>query len=561
MKDKIYKYLTLFIIAWVLSIGSTHAQFVLNGKAPAYDQVSNTYLLTIPQEFFGKDYEASLTLTEDSAWSSLKIDGEEIKNSYYTFRCVTGNKRYALSATKNNGETKAYITFTYLPILNMKGSFGYDYSKGTMYLQQPNDNNTEEINIKAKWRGGSTNTENKHKRNYKIKTLSAKGKSKDYSFLGMREDNNWILDAGQVDMYRLRNRIATELWNDFATKPYYFEQEPKAQTGVNGKVIEVFLNSEYRGIYSLTEAMDRKELKLKKYDDEKKEFHGMLWKTSGYGYATFWEIPDNYDNYRETWNVFETKYPDIEDVCPTDYQPLWDAVNFVASSDDTTFDAEVANYFDIPVLIDYYIFLQLVNGIDNVGKNMYWAIYDQAENKRMTPAIWDLDATVGQNYTDNPLHPDNTKSDNQLSIMTLNIFHRLIQGDVDNFKEKVAIRYKVLRQAQFCQEELLNRYTKYFELIKNCGATFREENKWSYDTDIAGNKLDFEKEYAYISEWIKQRLVVLDQHFSQLSTNIQEVTTDQKLPNGYTYNLLGQKVNPTTTRSIYIKNGKKYIHP
>lgn len=559
MKDEIHKILILLITAWVLFVNSTHAQFILNGKAPAYDQTTNTYLIAVPQEIFGKDYEASIILTNDSAWNTLKIDGKEIENCHYTFRYIIGNKRYALSATKNNQEIKAYITFTYLPILDLKGNFGYDYSKGTMHLQLPYEAYTEEINIKAKWRGGSTNVEGKHKRNYKIKTLNAKGKSKDYSFLGMREDNNWILDAGQVDMFRLRNRIATELWNDFATKPYYSEQEPKAQTGVNGKVIEVFLNNEYRGIYCLTEAMDRKELKLKKYDDEKKEFHGMLWKTNGYDYATFWDIPENYDNNSETWNVFETKYPDIEDVCPTDYQPLWDAVNIVASSDDATFKSEVADYFDIPVLADYYIFLQIINGIDNIGKNMYWAIYDQAENKRLTPAIWDLDATVGQNYTDNPLHPDNTKPDNQLAINAFNIFHRLIQGDVDNFKEKVSTRYKMLRQAQFSQEELLNRYQKYFELIKNCGATNREENKWSYDSDIAGNKLDFEKEYIYISNWIKQRLVVIDQHFSQLTSNIKEVTNERILDEN-TYNLLGQKVNPTS-KGIYIKNGKKYIHP
>lgn len=32
MKDNIYKYLILFIIVWVLSIGSNHAQFILFGQ-------------------------------------------------------------------------------------------------------------------------------------------------------------------------------------------------------------------------------------------------------------------------------------------------------------------------------------------------------------------------------------------------------------------------------------------------------------------------------------------------------------------------------------------------
>lgn len=103
----------------------------------------------------------------------------------------------------------------------------------------------------------------------------------------MREDNNWILDAGQVDLFRLRNRIATEIWNEFASKPYYTSKEPKAKSGVAGKVVEVILNNEYRGIYSLTETMDRKELKLKKYDDINQEFHGQLWKVSSWDKAQF----------------------------------------------------------------------------------------------------------------------------------------------------------------------------------------------------------------------------------------------------------------------------------
>ncbi len=74
-----------------------------------------------------------------------------------------------------------------------------------------------------------------------------------------------------------------------STKPYYADKEPKAQSAVNGKVVEVILNHQYAGIYSLTEAMDRKQMKLKKYDSKNQEFHGMFWKASEWGNALFWE--------------------------------------------------------------------------------------------------------------------------------------------------------------------------------------------------------------------------------------------------------------------------------
>ena len=361
-----------------------------------------------------------------------------------------------------------------------------------------------------------------------------------------------------MDLFRLRNRIATELWNDFATKPYYSDKEPKALSGVNGKVTEVILNNEYRGIYSLTESMDRKELRLKKYDENNQEFHGQLWKTSGYGYATFWEKPGIYNNNDETWNVFETKYPDIENVCPTDYSTLWNAINFVATSDDDTFRTEVAEYFDMPVLIDYYIFLNVVNGIDNIGKNMYWAVYDKTESKKLTPAIWDLDATVGQYYTDEPLHPESVYPTHQLGLSGLNIFCRLLQLNVDNFKDRVYKRYFTLRQNELKQENLIDRYQNYYQYLFSCGATTREENKWSYDSDIAGNKLDFKAENEYINNWIVQRLEYLDKEISQLTSDIKDVSSNIPKQKHTMYNILGQKVQ-TNYNGLYILNGKKYI--
>ena len=550
---KIYLFCILGLFPYMLS-----AQLVINNQKVVYDKLSNTFLFSISKELFGTDFQSNITIESNSGWKNLSIENHLITENTYTFNDVEPNKKYTLKAADGNNETTSYITFTYLPIIELQGTFGYDYSQGTLTLYTSEKTEPITTNIKAKWRGGSTNSEGKHKRNYKIKTLDEKGNSIDYSFLGMRKDNNWILDAGQVDMFRMRNRIATELWNDFATKPYYSSSEPKVQTGVKGKVVEVVLNNEYRGIYSLTEAMDRKELKLKKYDETNQEIHGQLWKTSGYGYATFWNQPNEYDNNSETWNEFETKYPDIEDVCPTDYSLLWNAINFVATSDNPTFQANVSEYFDIPVLIDYYIFLNVINGIDNIGKNMYWAVYDKQNDKKMTPAIWDLDATVGQNYTDNPLHPDMVAPNSQLNLSALNLYNRLIQLNVDNFKEKIYNRYKELRQNIFTEESLRQRYHHYFELIRNSGAASREENRWSGDTDIAGYSLNFQQEYSYIEDWIKQRLLYIDKEFSALTTNIYNLSVNKKNENSI-YNILGQRVKKMEKGNIYIINRKKYI--
>ena len=550
-------YLLFLLVCLVTSIPS-FAQFTINGRSVIYDKVSDTHMVSIPENAFGTDYEASIALDATAGWSNLSIEGTDIADNY-TFKQVEGNKIYKIHAQEGDKEINTQLTFTFLPLLVMEGTFGYDYAQGNISLLSPEAAEPTNSFAKVKWRGGSTNTADKHKRNYKIKTLNEKGKKQEISLLGMREDNNWILDAGQVDLFRLRNRIATEIWNDFATKPYYTSKEPKAKSGVAGKVVEVILNNEYRGIYSLTEAMDRKELKLKKYDDKNQEFHGQLWKVSSWDKSTFLDIEKDYDNTQETWHAFETKYPDIEDVNPTDYSPLYEAIDFVANSNDETFKKEVANYFDIPVIIDYQLFLETLKPIDNCGKNMYWGIYDVAKDKKLTLAIWDLDASVGQDWhCSTPLHPDYVSPDTELGIKeAFNLYTRLSTLNVDNYNQKVADRYHELRKTYFSEENLISKYQSYYDMLVKSGAASREESKWSKDSDIGGYPLNFEKEIEYIKNWIIERLKYLDTTQFPTINGIQKVQYLKQTKTTQTYNMLGVKVN-TSYKGIKIINGKKY---
>lgn len=438
-----------------------------------------------------------------------------------------------------------------LPIIRLTGDFGYDYQEGTVSIIYPDGSSQDGLTAQIKWRGGSTNVENKHKRNYKIKF------DKDYSFFGLRNDDNWILDAGQADVFRLRNLIATELWNDFATKPYYIDEEPKALSGVRGKVVEVYLNDEYRGIYSFTENMDRKQMKLKKFDNDG-NIHGTLWKSIGYGCSTMNYVPESYNNKEPMMDVFEAKYPDLNDMDSTDYSTLWNAIDFVVNSNDNDFINHVEEYFDIPVIIDYYLFVTLLNAIDNEGKNMYWAVYDKMENKKLTPAVWDLDISVGarsaEQYNKKFSSPEYNSGD------VLYLITRLKKLNVDNFNQKVEERYSALRKTFFSVENLQKRYMNYFDILKTSGATEREEQRWSKDSDVLGDEINFDAEIEYIKNWIKRRINFLDQYLFNYHTDIQDVSEDHHEIIRI-YNLQGQEflLNQHLPKGIYIyqyKNGQ-----
>lgn len=432
-----------------------------------------------------------------------------------------------------------------LPIIKLSGDFGYEYQDGIVSIIYPDGSSQDSLTARIKWRGGTTNADDKHKRNYKIKFTD------DHRFFGLRNDDSWILDAGQADVYRLRNLIATELWNDFATKPYYIDKEPEALSGIRGKVVEVYLNDEYRGIYSFTENMDRKQMKLKKFDKDG-TIRGILWKSKGYNSSLMNIVPETYNNKEPMMDVFEAKYPDLEDLDSTDYHTLWNAINFVVNSSDIEFENHIHDYFDIPVVIDYYLFVVLLNAIDNEGKNMYWAVYDQTKNKMITPAVWDLDISMGarsaEKYNKDYSSPEYDTGD------VIYLITRLKQLNVDHFNDKVFSRYDELRKTVFSEDSLQKRYQYYYNLLKATGAAEREKEKWSMDSDIDGAIIDFDSEIAYIKNWITHRIKYLDEQKFYYHNSLINTYIEQKNSEGAIYNLQGQKMpkNQKLPKGIYI---------
>lgn len=511
-----------FLIYIFLMLACTaSAQIDLAKRTLVYDFHTDSYLCSVPESMF---------------------DDGSVQN----FQCDT-----------------AKVRFTFLPIVRLNGEFGYEYAQGTVDVIMPDMSNQENLMAKLKWRGASTNMPDKHKRNYHIKFLDADGKKKDRKFFGLRNDNSWLLDAAQVDMSRIRNRVATDLWNDFASKPYYIDKEPKALTGTRGQFVEVFLNNEYRGIYCMTENIDRSQMKLKKYtenSDGTVTIHGQLWKSSSNVYTNFWGYND-YDNTSGTWGGFESKYPEIDDVPTLDWSVIYEAQKFVADCTYEEFAKNIYDYIDMPVYIDYQLFTTLLSAIDNVaGKNKFWACYDREVDKKITLAVWDLDACVGEswdptNYRDPIYSPYNI---DPMYFWGMKPTYLLDSLDINGYRQAREARWKELRKTHFSEASLTKRYSDYMNMLTKTGAYAREKERWDGDSDIGGKTFDFAEEQQYITTWIKRRLRVLDKDFPYCPEGIEEITCDD-IGNGAIFNLQGQRITSPGRSGVYIKNGKKYV--
>jgi len=560
------------------------SQLNIDGHALSYVESLDLYLCSIPYELFGTTYTATVNYTQKDGAGILYIDNIGTPSgSLHNFK-VSAGKNFAFSIRKSDGTTvKKNVTFTSLPVVKIYGTFNNDYSQGSIVVQENDQPITELMNMKAKWRGGITNSAGKNKRNYHVKLQDAEGNKLERKFFGLRNDNSWILESCQVDMSRIRNRVLTDLWNDYSTPPYYIDQEPKAKTGSRGHFVELVLNDEYRGIYCMTENMDRKQMKLMKYDETTGENHGMLWKSKDWSFAVMMGTRPN-GNYSprdylstpnawsDMWDKYNVKYPDIEDVSPTDWQPLYDAVNFACYASDDEFKSRASEVYDLPLLIDYYILMETILSTDNHGKNMYFAIYDKAQSQKLTFGVWDMDATSGQRWSDDYYHAsflgpeqDYAQFITNYEHGDYNLFKRLRDTNADDFNEKVRLRYRDLRSNYLATESILQRFRTYLDEFKACGAAQREYERWNGNTDISRLNLDFDTEMDYITDWFTRRMNYLDtQRFDIASLPSDIHTPEKSYREQEIYNLNGQKVGHRSDIDrlpvgIYIIGGKKIV--
>lgn len=347
-------------------------------------------------------------------------------------------------------------------------------------------------------RGGSAQTYPKKAYGLELWEDELGSEKKDASLLGMREDDDWILDAMYIDKARMRHRVSMDIWLDFQDV-HYIDEKPNAKSGVYGKMVEVFIDNSYRGIYILSERMDRKQLKLKEFEGGADKF-GVLYKSAYWGNGTvtfngYWEDIDPFSGY---WDGWEQKYPDPEDE-GIFWDPLSDFTWFVLNSSDDDFKNQISSYLNLENAADYYIFLNLLRADDNTGKNIYLAQYDKEDVLFFAP--WDLDATWGRFWNGNSTSPN--------GVLTNGLFARLIETDAGNFKNLLKQKWSDARNDIFTKNSLINYFEDYAELMRLNGSFEREYNKWNMDKLL-------DDEMDHINTWLDSRLLYLDDYFDTL---------------------------------------------
>lgn len=500
----------LLLVFYLIGITSSHAQFskfnlYFNHLACAKDTLTHTYYYSIAPE----------TATLSVQINYEKGDSLFIDNSYcapgttFTFSSIESQKQYDLHLyqARTSSYCQAYLVFTTLPLVSLdtqgKPIIKDERTSCQFTLFDPLCRLPEQQAVFShlsgiKVRGASASTY--PKKAYSIELQDENGEETDASLLNLREDGDWILDAMYIDHARMRNRLCTDLWNSFNQVPHQ-DKEPEAINGTRGYFVEVILNQQYNGLYCLTEKIDRKQLKLKKYDEH---YRGVSYKSNT------WNTLLGDGQYEANaplsgleWNGYESEYPGEADLAGWEY--LKNFLEFCSPryTDNTTFAQHITQHVDINNIVDYTLFINAVYALDNAIKNMYLSAYNVQKDSCFFITPWDLDATFGRSYEGSVA---NLYAFEEAIPFSNVLIRRLYEDNVAEFRTRLQARWKELRTNQLSIDSVAYRINRYKQLFETSGAFERERALWPEKCS------DLDTETGFMIDWYAKNFEVMN-HF------------------------------------------------
>lgn len=334
------------------------------------------------------------------------------------------------------------------------------------------------------------------KKAFKYELVKENGENRKKNLLGMRDDDDWVLDALYCDPSNIRNVLCCDLWNEInstnTTNEYDIDLECE--------FVEVFINNKYAGIYVLKEPVDAKQVGIKNG-----EVNAMLIK--GYSYNSNYKTEETYDaintESKTAYEIFEMKYPDnLDDEMTKSYFTFFlDRINQKFDLNRIITMEYLEKNFSINNIIDYSILVNLAKGWDNFSTNNVFFYLD--ENGEIILIPWDLDMSFGLAWGGDILNPV-TKGAYIYEYENVDQVCTMFYSDnsLIEYNYKLSDRYNYLKKNVLSYSNIETICNNYKSLLIDSGA-YERDRKLYYDYDL-------EKEINDILSWSKKRINYLD---------------------------------------------------
>ena len=298
------------------------------------------------------------------------------------------------------------------------------------------------------------------KKNYTIKFFEDAGESKKHklSFNGWAPTNKYCLKANYIDYSMCRNVVSSNIWSEVVQSREVLDKiiaELEFYGGIDGYPVALFINDEYKGVYTFNIAKDEDTYKI---SDEENE--AMFVINSAYSDAANFKALITEGDKKSVFDL-EYSYPEHSVWA---YDSMNNLIQFVMDNDGVAFVNGIDQYLDVDAAIDYLITAYVLGVTDNFAKNMILLTYD---GQQWIPNMYDLDTACGlifdgTGYMNYDFCLPTINNDGGISSGTENLlWDRLLNNCSDRFMG----RYFELRKNILSTNSLERKYLDFIDSI------------------------------------------------------------------------------------------------
>lgn len=286
------------------------------------------------------------------------------------------------------------------------------------------------------------------------------------TLLGMRDDGDWVLNGMYAEPTKLRDYVSSRVWLNITAD----RTAQGLSTGYRTEYIEVFINGRYRGLYLLSERIDRKQLALEQDD--------RMYFSEGDVGKKYWDFL-NLDEQKMTRRGYSLKWPKERSEPYDEWQAFSDFVFLIDNTDRDAFIKEAATGIDFDSAIDYWIFVQMTAAVDNLIQNTFYVADKQEDGSYQFSFVpWDMDQTFGSRWSgEEPWYTWEDYTTAQ-EIWHFWVTDRLLDRNPDGFKAALLERYRLLREEAISDNALLSLMQEAQTKLQSSGAFARNQDRW-----------------------------------------------------------------------------------
>ena len=460
-----------------------------NGADLPYDAALDAYCLPQPP-----DGEARGTLS--ASWGSLALPADQWAGGWSD--AMAGSELLDVYVSDGSRWCRLKVYLSGLPVFSIHTErsepavINYESRErnyGDVTLFWPEGNVRQQLlesGVEWHWRGNASLLS--QKKSYRLNLQDEYGRAVSQDYLGLGEDDGWILVNFATDCTRSRDMVAFTLWNEMAYESY---TDPY---GVEMEYVELFVDDEYMGVFGLCRPLGRKTLDLASTD--------VLYK---------WRLANMMKLYEFDWMEEEQMmdyFGAIEIAWPNQWRDgVWDVLQPYIVSMYVPFSEvprqTLETLMDVNNAIDTALFKQFICGVDNSMQNMY-LIYRSMDGL-IYRIPWDMNYSFGDSYDD-----FRALDLTRLLVPDLEL-DALYNADAANVRREVADRWQELRQGVFSLEHLEELFYACRNELEATGAWARDYGRWGENDAFQGWSENETLPLEETLDFMEERLEFLDE--------------------------------------------------